>query len=487
MPLLPSPRPCVFARSLFTLLVTAVAVLSLSNPSAHAATAPASGAPDLDVAHREIVSTLKDFIRLKTFSPPGNETEAAKFLQAILERDGIASEILEKEAGRGNLIARIKGTGKKRPIILMGHLDTVGVEREKWSLEPFEAIEKDGYLYGRGATDNKTSTTVFIEVIRLLHRLKVPLDRDLIFVGEAAEETAAALGIEFLVEKHWDKIAAEFALNEGGITLEENGRVKYVAVSAAEKVPRRIILSAAGVSGHGSRPRPDNAIVHVAAAVGKLGAWQPPLRLNAITRAYFQRLAAVSEPGEAWLFTHLEDPTVGAQAQEIIRRTNFLQNSMLRTSISPTIIKGGFQSNVIPADASATLDVRALPDEDMPAFIALMRQVVDDPAVDLTMMGGKLRPATAPSPITSELFAALERAQKKVFPGAVTLPQMDAFATDSAQLREKGVQAYGISPVTTADDNARMHGNDERIKLAPIKDYFELVWTTVMDVAGAKP
>jgi acetylornithine deacetylase/succinyl-diaminopimelate desuccinylase-like protein len=447
----------------------------------------AAPAPDPDVAQREIVATLKDFVRMQTFSPPGNETQAATFFRDILHQEGIDSIILEKEAGRGNLVARIKGNGKKRPIILMGHLDTVGVEREKWTVDPFAAVEKDGYLYGRGTTDDKTSATVFLEVAILLHRLKVPLDRDVIFVAEAGEETAANLGIEFLVEKHWDKIDAEFALNEGGITLEENGRVKYVAVSAAEKVPRRLFLSATGVSGHGSRPRPDNAIVHLSAAVAKLGAWQPPLRFNEITQAYFQRLAAVSAPGEAWIYTHLDDPVVGLQAQEIIRRTNFLQNSMLRTSISPTVIKGGFQANVIPADALATLDVRALPNEDMPAFMDAVRKIVDDPAVDVVMPAGKLRPATAPSPIDSELFRALERAQGEVFPGAATLPQMDAFATDSAQLREKGVLAYGISPVTSAEDNARMHGNDERIKIATLKSFFEFVWTTVVEVAGAKP
>lgn len=449
--------------------------------------AVAAPSPDLDAAQRDILATLKDFIRLKTFSPPGNETAAAKLLQAVLEREGIPSEILEKEAGRGNLVARLKGSGRKRPIILMGHLDTVGVEAVKWTVDPFAALEQDGYLYGRGTTDDKTSTTTFLEVFCQLKRLKVPLDRDVIFIAEAAEETAADLGIEFLVEKHWDKIAAEFALNEGGITLEENGRVKYVAVSAAEKVPRRLYLSANGVSGHGSRPRPDNAIVHVAAAVGKIGEWQPPMRFNEITRAYFQRLAAVSSPGEAWLYAHLEDPVVGPQAQVIIRQTNFLHNSMLRTSISPTVIKGGFQANVIPADAIATLDVRMLPDEDMTAFTARVRQVINDPAVDVTMAGGKLRPATPPSPIDSDMFRALERAQAKVFPGAVTLPQMDAFATDSAQLREKGVQAYGISPVTSAEDNARMHGNDERIKIATIKSFFELVWVAVTDVAGARP
>lgn len=443
--------------------------------------------PDLEVAHREIVATLKDFVRIKTFSPPGNETEAARYLQGILEREGVTTEILEKEAGRGNLVARLKGTGRKQPIILMGHLDTVGVDLAKWTVDPFAAVEREGYLYGRGTTDDKASTTVFLQVVRMLRRLNVPLDRDIIFIAAAAEETLPSAGIEFLIAKHWDKIAAEFALNEGGITLEENGRVKYVAISAAEKVPRRLLLSATGVSGHGSRPRPDNAVVHLATAVARLGQWQPPLRFNAITRAYFQRLAAVSPPGEAWLFSHLEDPVVGPQVEEIIRRTHFLQNAMLRTTISPTVIKGGFQANVIPSDALATLDVRALPDEDMTAFKELVRKVIDDPSVEIVgpSVGG--RPATPPSPIDSELFLALERAQRTVFPEAVTLPQMDAFATDSAQLRAKGVKAYGLSPVTTAEDNARMHGNDERIKLAGLKPFFELVWTAVVDVAGAKP
>lgn len=441
--------------------------------------------PDFAAAHAELVATLKDVIRIDTSNPPGNETKAAVFLRDILTRDGIASEILEKRPGRGNLVARLKGSGRKQPLLLMGHLDTVPVEREKWSVDPFAAVEKEGYLYGRGATDDKTGAVVFFQIFRLLHRLKVPLERDVIFLGSAAEEVAAGLGIQFLVAEHWDKIAAEYVLNEGGITLEEDGRVKYVAVSAAEKVPRRLYLSAKGQSGHGSRPRPDNAIVHLAAAVAKIaGEWQPPMRLNDVTREYFQRLARISAPGDAWLYTHLEDPVVGAQAQEIVRRTHLLQNAMLRTSISPTVIKGGFQANVIPGDALATLDIRALPDEDMPRFIEMLRRRIDDPAIEITPVSGVLRPATPPSPIDSEMFRALERAQQAAFPGAATLPQMDAFATDSAELRAKGVKAYGISPVTTADDNARMHGNDERIKVATLKPYLAFVWQAVVEVAG---
>jgi acetylornithine deacetylase/succinyl-diaminopimelate desuccinylase-like protein len=448
--------------------------------------ARAAAAPDFNAAHGELVATLKDVIRINTTNPPGGETKAALFLQELLKRDGIASEIFERDPGRGNLVARLKGNGSKPPLLLMGHVDTVPAELEKWSVDPFAAVEKDGYLYGRGATDMKTGTVVFFQVFRLLHRLKVPLDRDVIMLASAAEEMSIGAGIQYMVNTHWDKIAAEYALNEGGITLEEDGRVKYVAVSAAEKVPRRLYLSAKGESGHGSRPRPDNAIVHLAAAVAKFIDWQPPMRLNQTTRTYFERLAKISPPGDAWLYTHLEDPVIGPQVQEVIRRTQFLHNSMLRTSISPTVIKGGFQANVIPGDAMATLDIRALPDEDMTKFIEMLRGVIDDPAVEITPVGGVLRPATAPSPIDSDMVKAFERAQQKVFPGAVTLPQMDAFATDSAELRAKGVKAYGISPVTTREDNARMHGNDERINVAQLKPYLEFIWTAVVDVVGAK-
>ncbi|HKB92564.1 MAG TPA: M20/M25/M40 family metallo-hydrolase [Opitutaceae bacterium] len=442
--------------------------------------------PDFAAAHTEVVSNLKDFVRINTSSPPGDETKAAKLFQGLLSKENIESEIFEKEVGRGNLVARIKGNGKKKPIILMGHTDVVGVEREKWSLEPFDAVEKDGYLYGRGTLDDKSMTTVYLEIVLLLKRLKVPLDRDVIFIAEAGEEGNSTIGMDYLVDKHWDKIEAEYALNEGGGIFEENGRIKYVAVSTGEKVPRPVFLASKGVSGHASRPRPDNAIVHLAAAVAKIGAWQPPLRFNETTRLFFQRLATVSPPGEAWLYTHIDDPKVGGQVQEIIRQTNYLYNSMLRTSISPTILKGGFRSNVIPGDALATLDVRALPDEDMKSFVEAMRKVIDDPAIDIVQPTGPGRPATPPSPIDSELFAALEHAQQKVFPGSITLPQMDAFATDSAQIRAKGVKAYGLTPVTSEADSARMHGNDERIKLASFQQFLQLVWTAVVDVAATK-
>jgi acetylornithine deacetylase/succinyl-diaminopimelate desuccinylase-like protein len=245
---------------------------------ANAFAASRIAAPDFNAASEETVRMLSGFIQVDTTNPPGNETRGAKYLQEILQRNGIPSEVFELEPERGNLVARLKGNGRKRPLLLMGHLDVVGVERSKWTVDPFGGVIKDGYIYGRGAADDKGMTTVCLEVFLQLHRLKVPLDRDVIFLAEAGEESTTHVGIDFMVARHWDKIECEFALNEGGRIFQDDGKIKYVGIATTEKVPRPILLSAKGTSGHGSRPRLDNAITHLAAAVAKIGNWQPPMR-----------------------------------------------------------------------------------------------------------------------------------------------------------------------------------------------------------------
>jgi acetylornithine deacetylase/succinyl-diaminopimelate desuccinylase-like protein len=401
----------------------------------------------------------------------------------VLDKEGIASEIFESAPGRGNLVARIKGNGSKRPLMLMGHLDVVGVERDKWSLDPFAAIVKDGFLYGRGSHDDKAMDAANLEVFLQLHRRKIPLDRDVILLAEAGEEGTTQYGIDYMVAQHWDKIDCEYVLNEGGAIHESNGGIDYVAVGTTEKVPRGMVLTARGSSGHASMPRLDNPIEHLGLAVGKLLSWQAPMRLNETTKEYFSRLAKISSPQDAYLFTHLEEPAV----QQKLAETHIAQNSMLRTSITPTIIKGGFRINVIPADAEATLDVRALPDENIGELMATLRNVINDPEVEVTRGDTTNdRPAGSPSSIHSEMFQALERAQQRVFPGAVTLPEMGTGATDSAQLRAKGVQAYGIGTLTSDDDALRVHGNDERVRLAGVPKFLEYLYTAAMDVAASK-
>jgi acetylornithine deacetylase/succinyl-diaminopimelate desuccinylase-like protein len=444
------------------------------------ATLRSQGQPAFATSRDEAVATLQGLIRINTSNPPGNETQAVRYLKSLLDREGIPSEIFAKDSSRANLVARLRGSGKKRPILLMGHTDVVGVERDKWTVDPFAGVIQDGYLYGRGASDDKDNAAVSLQVLLMLHRLKVPLDRDVIFLAEAGEEGTSEWGIDFMVDQHFDRIDAEFALLEGGGIQVEHGAVKYVAVSTTEKIPNTARLVAHGTSGHGSVPRPDNPIVRLAAAVARIGAYQPPMRLNETTRAYFQRLAGISSPEDAALYTHLENPAV----QEKLRTTRIEQNSILRTSISPTLFQGGFRRNVIPGDAEAVLDIRALQDEDMPAFFDQLRRVINDPAVEL-IPPARTRPGSPPSRLDSDMFKALERAQASVFPGAVTIPTMLTGATDGAQLRAKGVQAYGVGNYVE-DGESRAHGNDERASIEGLGKFLQYLYTAVVDVAAAR-
>jgi len=456
-------------KTLFLLLFTASAVF-------------AQPVLNLDAAHKELVSILTNFVRIDTSV---TETKGAEYLKSFLDKEGIASEILELEPGRGNLVARLKGNGSKKPLLLLGHIDVVGVEREKWTVDPFGGVIKNGFIYGRGTRDDKAMTTANLVIFLALHRMKVPLDRDVIYVAEAGEEGAPYYGIEFLIKKHWNKIECEYAINEGGGILEKDGKAQMVRVATAEKVPRPLMLTAKGTSGHGSRPRPDNPILHLAMAIAKLETWQPPTRLNETTREYFKRLAETSSPERAALFRGLEDPSKTEGIQEQFRLNDLTHNAMIRTTISPNIIRGGFRSNVIPGDANATLDVRALPDEDMASLTNQLARLINDPAITITSLGGS-RPATPPSPLNGEVFLAAEKHQKRLFPDAITVPSMTTGATDSAQLRAKGVKAYGFNVGGTEEDNSTMHGNDERVSIESLRLFLDYLWSVVTEVAVAK-
>src|SRR5215472_3823261 len=370
----------------------------------------AQSAPDFAAAQNEAVKFLSDLVKIDTSNPPGNEARAAEYIKSVLAGEGIPAQIYESAPGRGNLVARLKGSGKKKPLLLMAHLDVVGVERDKWTVDPFAGVIKDGYVYGRGAIDDKSMDAANLEVFLLLHRLKVALDRDVILLAEAGEEGTTQFGIDFMVDKHWDEIACEFALNEGGDIPEENGKVQYVAVSTTQKVPRGFTLVARGTSGHGSAPRVDNPIAHLAAAVDKTAQWQAPMRLNETTKRFFELMAKIAPPEKAALYAHVDDPAVQLKLQQ----SEPAYYSMLRTSLVPTIIKGGFRS-----------DVRALPDEDMTGLKASLTQLFNDPAIAIVdAENANQRPATPPSGLDTDAFHALEHAQQKLFPGVPTIPIM---------------------------------------------------------------
>jgi acetylornithine deacetylase/succinyl-diaminopimelate desuccinylase-like protein len=478
MPITKSPN-CSAASLLLALISSAASIFAADQVPV-----------DWKAQQAEIFDHYSKLIGIDTTSPPGNETRAAEYVKQVLESEGIPAQILTLEAGRGNVVARLKGNGSKKPLLLMGHLDTVGVQKEKWTVDPFSALRKGGYVYGRGTIDDKDKVTSALTVMLLLKRMKVPLDRDVIFLGEAGEEGGANVGIGFMVNQHWNEIECEYAITEGGSMSSRDGKVRTVEIATTEKVPRGVKLIAHGQSGHGSRPRLDNPLIHLSEAVAQVSTNQPPMRLNDTTRTYFERLATISSPDEAFRYNHISDPAHSAGIQTYFAEHEPNHYSILRTSVVPTILKAGFRSNVIPsaAEAEATLDIRALPDEDMPKFYETMRKMISDPNVEVVpnRMGG--REPGKPSGIDNELFHSFEAAQKTMFPGAITLPSMLTGATDNAQLRAKGVQAYGFGPIVDEKDVTigAAHTDDERLAESSLYQEVEFLWRSVLPVVASR-
>jgi len=436
---------------------------------------------------REEAETLEYFttlLRVDTTNPPGNETRAAQAIEAILKREGIPVQLFALEPGRANLVARLKGDGSRRPLLLLGHTDVVGVQRERWNFDPFAAIRKNGLIYARGANDDKDHVVADMMVLLELKRRHVKLDRDVILLAEAGEEGTPRVGIDYLVNQYWPEIEAEFALAEGGSILEENGRVHHSLITVSEKVPRGIRLIAHGPSGHGSRPIPENAVAHLAAAVARAASWQTPIRLNDATRAYFERLSAISPPRDAARYRAVLDPARAPEVDRYFYDHEPGHYTLLRTSVVPTIMQAGFRTNVIPSQAEAYLDVRALPDEDMTRFLAELRRVINDPAVEVMLAQTGGRPAAPPSRTDNALFRALEDVTRRMF-GAPTIPGMLAGATDCAQLRSKGVECYGFGPIAGSEGPlGGAHSDDENISVNSLNKLVEFLWDTVIEVAA---
>lgn len=466
-----SPRSTAFAALIFS-----------------ATAAAQTREPDWTALNAETIQHFQALIRLDTTNPPGNEIRAVDYIKKVLDKEGIAYQIFAKDPARPSLVARLRGNGSKRPILLMGHTDTVSIDPKKWTtFGPFSGDKSDGFIYGRGSTDDKDSAVAYLMILVTLKRLNLPLDRDVIYVAEAAEEAGAgAWGIGYLVENHWDSIAAEFCLAEGGSIRRQSGEMIANLVGAAEKVPRGATLVARGPAGHGSRPQPDNPVLVLTEAVAKLGRWRPPMRLNDITRAYFERMAAISPPERAARFNGVSNPSQAASVLEYFAQNDPGHYAMLVTTITPTILRGGYQSNVIPSEAEATLDIRALPDEDMEKFYAEMRRIISNPRIEIVPRTAGLRPITKPSQLDTELFRALESVQKRLHPNLRTIPTMQTGATDMAFLREKGVQCYGIGPVYDVEDAAKgfgAHSDQERISEQGLYDFLRYAWGVVNEVA----
>ena len=466
-------------------LLAAVA-LTASSPGL----AQSSFQPDWTSAEAEALRHFQELVRFDTSDPPGNEAAAADYLVKVLEREGIPVEVFALEKHRPNVVARLKGSGTKRPLLIMGHTDVVNVDPKKWTHPPFGAARDGGYVYGRGTVDDKDNVTAALMAMLTLKRLKVPLDRDVIFLAESGEEGSTRVGIQFMAQQHFASIEAEYCLAEGGGVTRRGGEVRFASVQTLEKIPRGIELVARGVAGHGSVPLRSNAIAHLAAAVAKVAAWKPDIRLNETTRAYFKRLAGISSPADAKRYLDIIGPDrkLAEAADEYFFEHEPRHASMIRSSVSPNIIQGGYRINVIPSEARATLDVRLHPDDDVERLLEQVRKVVNDPVVEVAWTQRATRPGSASAELDSEAFTAIETAVTKHYK-TVTLPTMSTGATDMAFLRAKGIQCFGIGPATDVEDGPKgfgAHSDQERILESELFRFVRFHYDLVLDLARAK-
>jgi acetylornithine deacetylase/succinyl-diaminopimelate desuccinylase-like protein len=465
------------------------AFLSAQAPALPASAAAAPRGFDRLAAQRDTRALLESLIALDTQNPPGNEILVARHLDALLRAvPGIETRILDPGDGRANFVARLRASKpSKRAVLVMGHMDVVGADASKWSSPPFTATERDGFLYGRGAIDDKGPLAATAIALRLLAPLRDSLDRDIILLGTAAEE-GGDQGMTRVLANHVDLIKdAEFALNEGGRVRMRGGRVYAVNVQVTEKLSYVVDVRARGTSGHGSVPQPDNAIAALSRALGRVHAWKPPVRLTATTREYFAKLARV-EPDAAMRqamneLTTATDRSAIDRAADVLSRDS-VHSANLRTGVSLTMIDGGIRANVIPSDATAVLNVRILPDGDIAADVATLNRVGAEPQVTFTLRG---RAQTAPpaSSSTTELFKAMEVAATTMVPDVVVIPFMSNGATDGAALRAAGIPTYGILPLPLdMDDELRMHGDNERVPLSSLGWGAEYLYRVLLAVAG---
>jgi acetylornithine deacetylase/succinyl-diaminopimelate desuccinylase-like protein len=444
---------------------------------------------DTAVLSREALVWLAQLIQINTTNPPGNEQAAAKYIAGILEKEGITPELLEVAPGRSALVARLRSSAisdPSRALLLVAHLDVVGAERTRWSMDPFGAVMKDGYMYGRGAIDDKAMLVANLATFLALKRSSAHLNRDVIFLATTDEEAGGEAGIKTLIARNWDKFAAGYAINEGGEVIAKNGKAQYIAVQASEKVSVNVAVIAKGPSGHASLPTKDNAVVHLAAAVEKIGSYSTPVHFTAVVRRYFEGLAAVSDDEIAKWLRSLESSDRGEHAQRVVSEANPQWGAMMRDTIAPTMLSGGVRANVIPGEARAILNIRLLPGDTIDVLLGALTKLVNDPQVRFEVQPNSGL-AAPNSSLESDFYGVISKVASQDFGGVPVLPYQSPWATDSAQLRLHNVQAYGLWPFPLTDEDLkRMHGDDERIPVASFNKGIEVLLHIVTEFAVNK-
>ncbi|HEY3257243.1 MAG TPA: M20/M25/M40 family metallo-hydrolase [Gemmatimonadaceae bacterium] len=442
---------------------------------------------DSSATQAETVSLLQSLIRFDTTNPPGNELPLARHLDELLRAEQIDTQLLIPSENRGAVVARIRGDGSARPVLLLAHMDVVGVEAEKWSCDPFGGLVRDGYLYGRGAIDDKGMLAANVMTMLLVQRRLVTtgekLRRDVVFAATSDEEGGGAAGITWMVANHRELLDAEFAINEGGRTRIVAGGKRYLAIQTAEKISHMLTLTARGPAGHASIPLDGNAIFSLGRALERLSRYSEPVILTDTTRGFFRKLAAVwSDEGERTAMSALasSDPKEQARGAVVMSRIPVF-NAVMRNTISPTIIAGGLQGNVIPAQVSAAVNVRTIPGSSIDDVASRIKAALgDDVEVSITARGSEAPPSDG----SSAMFEAIEASAKELDPEMAVVPYLSTGSTDSQALRRIGINAYGILPFPMAkEDEERMHGHDERVPIESLHFGVRLIHESVTRVA----
>jgi acetylornithine deacetylase/succinyl-diaminopimelate desuccinylase-like protein len=433
----------------------------------------------------EAVEILKKYIRINTTNPPGNEMEAAHYLKGIFRKEGGEAFLYEPAPHRANLMAVIPGAMEGRPLILLNHMDVVPCEKDKWTIDPFGGIMKDGYIYGRGTIDMKGNGVAELMTILLLKRYQIPLKRDIIFLATADEEVGGKWGVKWMLEREPRLKEAASVLNEGGcILVREDGVLDHYEIATAQKVVAQFTLKAYGKTGHGSMPHEDSATVKLIRALNRLAEWETPLVIIPLVKEYFANLAKVKPTQEAKGYQDIEEALHDPAFVKAFT-ANSQYNAMVRNTLTPTILKAGQKINVIPSEAQAAFDCRLLPGTSSEAFFAQLRQVMGDEEIKLALLPEFESSPLPPSPTSNELYQAINRVAQRNDPGCVVTPFLITGATDSRFFREIGIPCYDFSPFRLRQEDMKLvHGHNERISIENLGFASRVIFEIVHEVAA---
>jgi acetylornithine deacetylase/succinyl-diaminopimelate desuccinylase-like protein len=446
--------------------------------------ASAAGA-DYDASLADFRALLAKLVAADTRNPPGNEARAVAIVAARLDEEKIPYEVTEFAPGRKNLVARLSGDGSEKPLLLLAHLDVVGAEGQPWTSPPHEVTERDGFLVGRGVSDDLGMALMGLETMVMLRRSGTRLRRDVVLALTGDEESGGA-GVRWLLANHRQSLQAELAFNEGGgVRLGDDGKVSFVGLQVAEKTYQDFRISAKGTTGHSSVPNPDNAIYRLARGLERLGAHRFPARLLPVTRAYFRARAAV-EPPQLAAALRTAAASKGAIPPTAIAtiETNPVLGAALRTTCVATMVLGGTRANALPAEAQATVNCRILPDESIDDVARALADVIADRGLSIE----RLEPfGSGPaSDVEGAGPAAVRKIATEMWPAAPVIPILSLGGTDSRFLRARGIATYGLSPIAlTEADARRAHGVDERIPIASLRPGLEFFHRLVVELAAA--